>query len=347
MQRFRILTSLRSAAFAALLAASTVFSAAGVAHAAPTSPASPASLASGAGSTPRITVLTTPHALPNRAVSSRLHVVYFRPRRGATNASTNASTKASTAQGSGDLLYNGGPVQHSPNSYLIFWGAGWTNSSGYLTSTGAVPYNYTNDLSGTSFENILTQYYDYSGSINNTHVLAGAAADSSTPPTDSSCGGPTIEDTSIQNEASSVVSQMGWTLNSDSLVFVFTPNGDYVNDGSGACSEQVFCAYHNWSSAYGLAYAAMAYPFGSGCQVPSSPNGDLAGDSLANVTSHEQFEAITDPQPSSGWVDSSGYEIGDKCAWDFSAGYTYLNNGGAFELQTEYSNASSSCVNSY
>ncbi len=249
-------------------------------------------------------------------------------------------------QGSGDLSWHGGPVQHSPVTYAIYWGSSWKNSSGSLNATGQVVQKYFSDMGGTRFENILTQYYDGSGHINNTHNFAGAAIDSSSPPYDYSCGGKTIEDSSIQNEVNNVINALGWPRNSTNAVYyVFTPNGYYVNDGYGDCSEQVFCAYHNWSG-YNLAYAAMAYPFSSGCQVPSSPNGNVAGDSLANVTSHEQFEAITDPRLNA-WYDSAGYEIGDKCAWDFSKGYTYLNNGGVFELQTEYSNASHSCVNSY
>src|SRR5581483_7547022 len=50
-----------------------------------------------------------------------------------------------------------------------------------------------------------------------------------------------------------------------------------------------------------------------------------------------------------GWYDSAGYEIGDKCAWDFPSGNgtTTLNNSGVFEMQLEYSNASKSCVNTY
>jgi hypothetical protein len=253
--------------------------------------------------------------------------------------------QASYAQGSGDLAYNGGPVQHYPVSYLIFWGPDWVGAD---SGTAGVVQSYFNDLSGTAFENILTQYYDYSGNIVNTHSVGGVWFDTSTPPSDTSCGGATVEDSSLQSEVANAIAANGWpTDGSNAVYYVYTNNGYYINDGTGACSEQVFCAYHNWSSSDGVAYAAMAYPFGSGCQVPSSPNGNLAGDSLDSVTSHEQFEAATDPQPGSGWVDAAGYEIGDKCAWDFSAGYTYLNNGGTFELQTEYSNATSSCVNAY
>lgn len=332
MQRLRVLLGMA----ATLLLALSALISTGAVHAAPTS----------SHSQVRITVLRGNHPLPDKAVTSNARVVFFHPHGSAGMAHAARAHYAAPPQGSGDLAYSGGPIQHNPASYLIYWGSGWTDSLGNLTPTGAVPYNYMNDLSGTAFENILTQYHDNVGYVTNIHTLAGAAADGSTPPTDSTCGGPTIEDSSIQNEVSSVITAMGWPNNSDATYFVFTPNGYYVNSG-GSCSEQVFCAYHNWSSAYGLSYAAMAYPFGTGCQVPSSPNGDQAGDSLTNVTSHEQFEAITDPQPPSGWVDAAGYEIGDKCAWDFSAGYTYLNSGGVFELQTEYSNATSSCVNAY
>ena len=45
------------------------------------------------------------------------------------------------------------------------------------------------------------------------------------------------------------------------------------------------------------------------------------GRPVINVTSHEHNEAITDPEPTSGWFDdndfSTGGENGDKCAWYF------------------------------
>lgn len=248
-------------------------------------------------------------------------------------------------QGSGDLQWYGGPVQHDPTTFVVFWGSSWKNSSGGLNSVGAVVDTYFRNVGSTSFENILTQYDDGSGYVNNSHSYGGYWIDISAPSYDYSCGGKTIQDTSIQSEVNRAISARGWPRSGDAVYYVYTPNGYYVNDGTNTCSEQYFCAYHNFSS-NGLAYGAMAYPFVSGCRVSSSPNGNTTGDSEANLTSHEQFESITDPQAGNGWIDAVGYEIGDKCAWDFSAGYTYLH-GDAFELQTEYSNASHSCVNSY
>ncbi|HLJ80430.1 MAG TPA: hypothetical protein VKT52_03015, partial [Ktedonobacterales bacterium] len=211
--------------------------------------------------------------------------------------------------------------------------------------------SWFNDFGGTSFENIDTQYYDNSGHITDTHTLGGVDFVSSAPPTDSTCTpSSTVEDSSLQSEVSSAIAAKGWpTDGSNAVYYVYLPNGDSLNDGgANGCSASGgggYCAYHNWTGS--VEYGAMPYP-GSGCQVSTSPNGNVNGDSEVNLTSHEQAESITDPYPpGNGWIDAAGYEIGDKCAWDFSSGLTHMNNGGTFEVQTEYSNASHSCVNSY
>ena len=250
--------------------------------------------------------------------------------------------------GSGDLVQHGGAVQHAPRTYAVFWGSSWQAAGGALNSSGAIVDAYFRDVGSTSFENILTQYSDSGGRVNNSQSYGGYWIDGSTPPSDSSCSGSaTIQDASIQAEVNHAIAMNGWPSDTaNAIYYVYTPDGYYVNNGSGSCSEQQFCAYHGYSTS-SLAYAAMPYPIAlNGCGVPSYPNGNAQGDSLVSVTSHEQAEAITDPQLNA-WYDGAGYEIGDKCAWDFSQGYTSLNNGGTFEIQTEYSNASHSCVNSY
>lgn len=290
-------------------------------------------------------------AATNATPATPAHSIHLMPTR-QTAAHTHYNVKVHpNVSGSGDLQWNGGPVQNNPHTYAIFWGSSWKNSSGALNTTGNIVNNYFRDMGGTSFENILTQYYGPSAYINNTHNYGGYWIDTAAPAYDYSCGGKTIEDSAIQSEVNRAISARGWSRDSaNGTYYVYTPNGYYVNDGSGSCSMQQFCAYHGWSSNDGVSYAAMAYPISlSACGVPSYPNGNGAGDSLASVTSHEQFESITDFQVNvnTAWVDYSGYEIGDKCAWDFSYGYTHLHNSGTFEIQTEYSNATSSCVNSY
>lgn len=267
-----------------------------------------------------------------------------------TRQKVHSTAQTATAKGSGDLTYGGGPLQTTPVAYVIFWGPNWSGSD---SAAAGVVDSYFKDMGHTRFENTLSQYYSTSGGAN-TYVTpqltyGGFWIDSSTPTTDTSCASSaTVQDSTIQAEVDAAIAGGHFPSNAaNATYFVYTPAGDYVNDGAGSCSELQFCAYHNLSSS-GLSYAAMAYPLDvTSCGVTSSPNGNVQGDSLANITSHEQFESITDPNTANGWMDSSGYEIGDKCAWDFSAGTTTLNNGGAFELQTEYSNSSHSCVNTF
>jgi hypothetical protein len=269
--------------------------------------------------------------------------ILFRPHQSSNGSQPAAITPF--VMGSGDLSWGGGPVQASPRTFVIFWGSNW-QTSGALNSVGAVVNKYFNSVGATSFENILTQYSGSNGAVRNTHTYGGFWIDTTNPPSDTSCGSHTVQDSAIQNEVNHAISVNGWPNDTvNTTYFVYTPSTYFVNDGFGDCSEQVFCAYHNYSNS-NLSYAAMAYPISlSGCGVSNRPNGSAAGDSLVNVTSHEQFEAITDPQAGNGWLDAAGFEIGDKCAWDFSLGLTNLQ-GNNFELQSEYSNATHSCVKS-
>ena len=90
--------------------------------------------------------------------------------------------------------------------------------------------------------------------------------------------------------------------------FVVSPSGTspdgFPNSG--------FCAWHDWNGT--TAYTNMPYVLdaGAGCGADSVQN-QLDGFSI--VGGHEYAEAITDPKPASGWVDASGEEIGDLCAW--------------------------------
>ncbi len=80
---------------------------------------------------------------------------------------------AQPTSSTGPLIYHGGPVQHHPVSYLIFWGASWKTSSGGLIPEGTIVSQYFADVGGSAFESILTQYRDSCGFINNSHTGIG------------------------------------------------------------------------------------------------------------------------------------------------------------------------------
>jgi len=72
------------------------------------------------------------------------------------------------------------------------------------------------------------------------------------------------------------------------------------------------------------------------------------------VEGHEFGETISDQFPSTGWLDSGGSEIGDKCAWISSgqgASADVRLTTGTFPVQSLWSNAFNSdaggCVLSY
>jgi hypothetical protein len=100
-----------------------------------------------------------------------------------------------------------------------------------------------------------------------------------------------------------------------------------------------------------LSYAIYASPTGFTCSsdavFPSvqAPNHNKDADTEVSPTSHEIMEATTDPDVSTGYYDSSGFENGDECAYIF--GTVQGNNGGyynqvigghKFLTQEEFSN---------
>jgi hypothetical protein len=261
--------------------------------------------------------------------------------------------------GSGNLVYNGGPVMHSDRNYAIYWepsGHSTTSSykniiNGFFGNVGAASGATTNDYS------LTTQYYDGSGKIAYSASSGGAVVDTAAYPA-SGCiavGQPCITDAQVQTEVSKVVSANGWPRGLGALYYVYFPSGvtTCFDTTSTQCSGSTYCAYHSslGSGSSTLLYANMPYAGVSGCESGQYPNGDVAADSSLNVTSHENIEAITDPL-GNAWYDSSGQEIGDKCAWNFgsalggSSGSQYNEqiSTGRYWLQQEWSNAISGCA---
>jgi serine protease len=230
-----------------------------------------------------------------------------------------------------NLLYGGGPVEHTPRVYLVFWGSQW-NSDG----NGVQSY-LTNFFSGVgtgsdNWSTIMTQYTDNSGGrpsfgssvLGGTWVDNGASAPSNASASD------------ISNEANNGAAHFG-VSGPDADVFVVSPSGTspdgFPNTG--------FCAWHDWNG--NVAFTNMPYVLdaGASCGANSVQN-QLDGFSI--VGGHEYAEAVTDPEPPSGWVASDGEENGDLCAWQ---NLTPLNlSSGSFAVQPTWSNAAGGCATS-
>jgi serine protease len=91
---------------------------------------------------------------------------------------------------------------------------------------------------------------------------------------------------------------------------------------------------------------------GASCGANFNNLGAKAG--ITIVGGHEFAETETDIFPNGGWLDSSGAENGDKCAWISSGQGASANvslGGSSFPVQSLWSNAFNSgaggCVLSY
>ncbi|HEY6278422.1 MAG TPA: ricin-type beta-trefoil lectin domain protein [Streptosporangiaceae bacterium] len=236
------------------------------------------------------------------------------------------------------LVYNGGSVQHNPQVYLLLWGPNWSSDASQTASA-----NYMQGFYGglgvgpdDDWSTITSQYGDGSGFPTFTgSVLVGTWQDSSTPPTG-------VDQNQLSAEAEAFASFIGITDLKNSQIVIATqsgtcPQGFYApgcNGGSG-----YYCAWHAASNNTNVPFTNLPYVLdsGSGCGENLVQN---QWDGFSIVGGHEYAETITDPFPVTGWwdsADSSGGEIGDKCAW-MNLGVLALSTG-SYAVQPLYSNS--------
>ena len=130
-----------------------------------------------------------------------------------------------------------------------------------------------------------------------------------------------------------------------------------------------WCAWHDYNgdatliggaaaSAYGdIAFTNLPYipDLGASCGANYvNANGTAANfgaggavDGVTIVEGHEYAETVTDQNPAGGWLDSTGYENGDKCSWVGVGGTGGAQNlalsTGSFAVQSTWSNDGAAC----
>jgi hypothetical protein len=257
----------------------------------------------------------------------------------------------------GNLLYFGGPVMHTVTAYTIFWEpSGHSIDSGYQSLLN----RYFGDIGGSNMYSIVTQYYDNPGTVHlqNVSTLGGTWVDSTPYPHAGSSSDP-LQDADIQASVTRAISANGWPTGTSNAFFVFTALGIESCSGSTSCTpgtpNPAYCAYHGTFPIAGnqVVYANMPYDetWTTKCRgFTTSPNGNIAADSEISTASHEHFESATDPLVNA-WFDSTGYEIGDKCAYNYGTispdGHNVTLNGHLYITQQEWSNAVKGCALSY
>jgi hypothetical protein len=270
-----------------------------------------------------------------------------------------------------------GVLTGAPRVYLVFWGSQWgsqaTNSQGDVTLSGD-PMNIAPDLQefmkglgtdGETWSGVMTQYCgnvfigtESCSTTGDGHVaypgngvLAGVWVDESTPAPFQPNGH------QIGLEAVSAATHFGntsQTASSNAQYVIISPTGTHP-DGFNTPSAQ-FCAWHDSTGDNSLSGGAVDSPYGqltftnlpyvtdagTNCGenfVNSGPAGTLDGVTI--VEGHEYAETLTDPHPPTGWVDITGEENGDKCAWIKSgpgASQNVTLSTGSFAVQSTWAN---------
>lgn len=276
------------------------------------------------------------------------------------------------ADGTTNMTYHGGSVMRDPTVYAIWWNP-TTPPTGYPGALFGPNYengieNYLNDVSQTPYFNILTQYGDNTGvPVPPTSHFGGSWTDTTTYPHAGTWADP-LQDGDIRNSvARAVTANPNWQTDSLSTMYmVFTgkniiecssaTNCFAANDWTGASptpGADAFCAYHWWNGSQ--VYSYQPYSSTGSCygNQTAYPNG-VDQDITITATSHEQFEAYTDPL-GDGWyddVDGHAGENGDKCAYNYGPyepdGSNIVLHGHAYQIQLEWSNGSPhGCVKRY
>ncbi|KAH8552100.1 phosphate-induced protein 1 [Umbelopsis sp. PMI_123] len=256
--------------------------------------------------------------------------------------SDNATMLSSTA--TVPIEYHGGPIMTGNITvYPIFYGS-WTSTQKDIVNT------FINGLSATTWWNIEKTYTDSSGNAVTGPVLNGTSYD------DNYSQGTSFDDSGIQNIVINALSE-GLPNDTNGIYAVLT-SGD-VSETAGFCTQ--YCGWHTYANINGnvikYLFAGRADACPSSCitstNLGSSPNGDVPVDGMISVLAHEIVEAGSDPELNA-WMDASGQENADKCAWTFGttqnaiAGsqYNIVAGGRQYLIQQNWSAADQQCEQS-
>lgn len=198
------------------------------------------------------------------------------------------------------LTWRGGPVQHNPIVYLVFWGPKWNSLPASLRSDLQAMYG---NMNGNGYQDILTQHYDSKGQISGTVRFGGMWIDNTAPTA-------VTTQAEMSAEAVRAARANGWSITNDAQFQMYLQPGAHIDAGPFGIEP---CGYHNYSTRGGstqanplfMAFAGITYP-GPGCVVGT------VSESLRNVGSHEYAEAATDPMLNA-WADGFGEENADLC----------------------------------
>jgi hypothetical protein len=236
-----------------------------------------------------------------------------------TFAATTGGTAATTP-----ITYHNGPLIRTPVVYVIWYG-NWNQTNGSDTAAGQqIVRDFLSNVGGSPYFLINTSYSAGAYTITG-QVIKGSET------SDAYSQGTRLTDARVLTVVNSAITSGRLPYDANGVYFVLTSSD--VSESSGFCTQ--YCGWHTAATPsaghvrYSFVGNAKRCLSSCAAQGTVSPNGNPGVDGMLSVVAHELEEATTDPDPRSGWVDASGAENADKCAWTFGH-FQYTTANGSF-----------------
>jgi DNA-binding beta-propeller fold protein YncE len=244
------------------------------------------------------------------------------------------------------LQYQGGPVQHSPQLYLLFWGSNFESSVGLRLSEAFHLFygnlKSENEVKGSTaaWQGIVDQYWSNEGPFyHNAQIAAEGHITSVTAPKNVTYA---LLDKTISEWVESVKTNYHLTPNGNAQFVVLTAPGstftkEVLPEEEKHGTKYFTCGFHKTTGPYTgehknevYSYSLVPYNGDSHCGEEGTKT-ETEEEKLINGTtdtaSHEFAEAVTDPNSSReyasgeadpytssfGWTGKEGNEIADEC----------------------------------
>jgi len=209
-----------------------------------------------------------------------------------TSIPTKSPAKYPTFAPANDIVYHSpNPVMLGPvNVYHIYYGD-FSSTSGQ-TTVSLMNY-FASNIGASDWYNIMTSYYDYTGTYCSASVTYGGSIYQATTTTNG-----TITSTTVRSAITTAINAGSFPLD---------PNGVYFFIFRGSITLSGFltswCGYHSYFYLGGvyIKYSVIGDPGsatsgGAGCEAiySNTANGNIGADSMASVYAHELVEAVSD-----------------------------------------------------
>ena len=219
------------------------------------------------------------------------------------------------------ITYHGGALIGTPRIYIIWYG-NWNQSNGSDNSAGQqIVRDFANTIGGSPYFQLNQTYSAGGTTITGLATFGGET-------TDTGSQGTRLTDNKVFAVVNNALNTGKLPYDTTGVYFVLTSSN--ISESSGFCSR--YCGWHtSGNGTIGrtrFAFVGNANRCLSACAAQTTgPNGNAGVDGMISVIAHELEEATTDPDPLSGWADSSGAENADKCAWTFGHAQFQTANG--------------------